>query len=106
MPSYVPLTALWGIVISVPSIIFLFNYIRTRDFNELLCITLAFTLNLALTGVITDSIKLTVGRPRPDFFWRCFPDGEMHQDMQCTGDYKTVMDGRKSFPSGHSSCEF
>ncbi|KAF7816155.1 putative lipid phosphate phosphatase 4 isoform X1 [Senna tora] len=60
--------------------------------------------------VITDSIKDAVGRPRPNFYWRCFPDDSPEYDdfgdVVCHGIPKIIKEGYKSFPSGHTSWSF
>ncbi|KAJ4892734.1 hypothetical protein Rs2_19528 [Raphanus sativus] len=81
----------------LPLVIFISIYFRRRD---------VYDLHHAVL-VLTDSIKNAVGRPRPDFFWRCFPDGkavfDSLGDVICHGDKSVIREGHKSFPSGHTS---
>ncbi|CAI5474091.1 unnamed protein product [Closterium sp. Yama58-4] len=62
------------------------------------------------TILITDALKVSVGRPRPDFFIRCFPSGvpvySSSGNVLCNGNPSVVSEGRKSFPSGHASVSF
>lgn len=104
-PDYVPVRYLWIAVIIMPLLIFSLASLVMRNKRDFFGAILGFSLALPLNGVVTDTVKLIVGRPRPDFFYRCFPNGEMNSDMECTGDPHLVMEGRKSFPSGHSSCK-
>ena len=74
---------------------------------------------LACTVLITEMIKWTVGRPRPEWLGRCQPDLSkiqgalsstsiaMFDRSVCTStDQETLNDGQRSFPSGHASSEF
>lgn len=65
-------------------------------------------------GKANNKGKITVGRPRPDFIDRCQPPADAHDPIFgmsnytiCTTPMDTHMmiDGFKSFPSGHSSCK-
>lgn len=75
-PDYVPVRYLWIAVIFVPLSVFLLTSLVVRSKKEFLDAVLGFSLALPLNGVVTDTVKLIVGRPRPDFFWRCFPNGK------------------------------
>ncbi|OAY31376.1 lipid phosphate phosphatase 2 isoform X1 [Manihot esculenta] len=94
----------------LPIAIFVFVYIRRRDVYDLHHSILGLLFSVLITAVITDAIKNAVGRPRPDFFWRCFPDGKdfynQWGDVICHGKDSDIKEGHKSFPSGHTSWSF
>ncbi|XP_058091412.1 lipid phosphate phosphatase 2-like isoform X2 [Magnolia sinica] len=105
----VPFWAVPMIAILLPFAIVIAIYFRRRDVYDLHHAILGLLFSVLITGVITDAIKDAVGRPRPDFFWRCFPDGNALYDnitsnVICHGDEKVIKEGHKSFPSGHTSC--
>ncbi|XP_054786784.1 lipid phosphate phosphatase 2-like isoform X2 [Prosopis cineraria] len=106
----VPVWAVPMYAVLLPMLIFIFVYIRRRDVYDLHHAILGLLFSVLVTAVITDSIKNAVGRPRPDFFWRCFPDGKDVYDklgnVICHGDKNVIKEGHKSFPSGHTSWSF
>ncbi|KAM1298985.1 hypothetical protein ACFX1X_025839 [Malus domestica] len=97
----VPFWAVPMYAVALPIAIFVVVYFRRRD---------VYDLHHAILGVLTDAIKDAVGRPRPDFFWRCFPDGKDVYDkwgnVVCYGVKSVIKEGHKSFPSGHTSWSF
>ncbi|WZZ18922.1 hypothetical protein YC2023_112011 [Brassica napus] len=107
----VPFWAVPLIAVVLPFVVISVYYFIRRDVYDLHHAILGLLFSVLITGVITDAIKDAVGRPRPDFFWRCFPDGRgffhnVTRDVLCTGDKNVVKEGHKSFPSGHTSWSF
>ncbi|KAL2330410.1 hypothetical protein Fmac_017991 [Flemingia macrophylla] len=72
----VPVWAIPIYAVLLPIVIFLLVYIRRRDVYDLHHAVLGLFFSILVTAVFTEAIKNAVGRPRPDFFWRCFPDGK------------------------------
>lgn len=58
---------------------------------------------LCLTLLVTEALKVTVARPRPNFFSYCGYDKEAEK---CTAIRSHKRDARLSFPSGHASNSF
>ncbi|XP_027337482.1 probable lipid phosphate phosphatase 4 [Abrus precatorius] len=107
----IPMWAVPILSILLPILIFVAFYFARRDAYDLHHATLGLMFASLITGVITDSIKDAVGRPRPNFFQRCFPDKKPvfdkdTGDVLCTGIKAIIKEGYKSFPSGHTSWSF
>nr|KYP75125.1 Lipid phosphate phosphatase 1 [Cajanus cajan] len=106
----VPVWAVPLYAVLLPMAVFLLFYMRRRDVYDLHHSVLGLLFAVLITGVLTDAIKNAVGRPRPDFFWRCFPDGVEAYDkwggVVCHGKESDIKEGHKSFPSGHTSWSF
>lgn len=107
----IPFWAVPVVAVLLPFTVFLIYYFFRRDVYDLHHAILGLLFSVLITGVMTDAIKDAVGRPRPDFFWRCFPDGKANFDpvtrnVICHGEKSVIKEGHKSFPSGHTSWSF
>lgn len=72
------------------------NYLKQFDFVEILNVEIPWQVLTCLS---------CWSRPRPDYFWRCYPNGVIPASTECDGNPDEIIEGRKSFPSGHSSCK-
>lgn len=108
--STVPFWSVPFYAVILPIAIFAFIYYRRRDVYDLHNSILGILYSVLITGFITDALKDATGRPRPDLFWRCFPDGievyDQSGDAVCHGKRRIVNEGYKGFPSGHTSWSF
>ncbi|KAF8602675.1 PAP2-domain-containing protein [Ceratobasidium sp. AG-I] len=112
----VPPFALYMIALVAPAVIMpIVNLLTVRSWWDFHNSWLGLLLGLATTGSLTQVVKVTVGRPRPDLIDRCQPvQGASDTPVYglvtaaiCTStDHARLKDGFRSFFSGHSSLSF
>ncbi|KAG6410374.1 hypothetical protein SASPL_128432 [Salvia splendens] len=92
----VPIWAVPIIAVILPLTVILVFYFIRHNVYDLHHALLGLLFSVLITGVLTDAIKDAVGRPRPDFYWRCFPDGKPVSpvgNVQCTGSKSVIKEG-------------
>lgn len=85
-----------ALVMIVYAILLLF-LIQNIIFNKLIIIVYYIQAHLTTFNIIS-IFKTITGKLRPDFIQRCQPINNI-----CTGIKSEILDGRESFPSGHTS---
>uniref|UniRef100_A0A7N8XUT7 Phospholipid phosphatase 4 n=1 Tax=Mastacembelus armatus TaxID=205130 RepID=A0A7N8XUT7_9TELE len=101
--DHIPKRVMFAISFLTPlAVIFVVKIIQRTDKTEIK----EACLGIELQKKVFSCGLYFISRPRPDYFQRCFPDGQMNAKMLCTGEPDLVSEGRKSFPSSHSSFAF
>lgn len=101
-------SSMWIFIIGpLPALIIIITLlIMRRSINQVHVTLLAFFFAHACSLVACTTLKIHVGRLRPDFISRCKPlpvSIDSYIFGACTGNESLVTEGRKSFPSGHAS---
>eukprot|EP00767_Chilomastix_cuspidata_P001598 gnl/Chilomastix_cuspidata/1721.p1 GENE.gnl/Chilomastix_cuspidata/1721~~gnl/Chilomastix_cuspidata/1721.p1 ORF type:complete len:275 (+),score=63.87 gnl/Chilomastix_cuspidata/1721:139-963(+) len=79
-----------------------FELIHSKKWLRFLILLMAYVVAAAPMVLLLDFTKVVAARLRPDFLSRCQPNLE----LECQGDPAVVLDGRTSFPSGHTTSTF
>lgn len=98
------------------SVIALVSVIITKPLNKVYVAyisLLGLLLSVLSTSVLTDTLKNSFGRHRPDFLARCIPRPDAPTDVMVyakdvctTKNLKRLLDGFRTTPLGHSSISF
>ncbi|CEL52320.1 Diacylglycerol pyrophosphate phosphatase 1 OS=Saccharomyces cerevisiae (strain ATCC 204508 / S288c) GN=DPP1 PE=1 SV=1 [Rhizoctonia solani AG-1 IB] len=112
----VPPWLLYIVALIAPAVIMpIVNLLTVRSWWDWHNSWLGLLLGLGTTGSLTQVVKVTVGRPRPDLLDRCQPRagvqdrpvyGLVTADICTTDNHERLKDGFRSFFSGHSSLTF
>ncbi|KAH9913976.1 lipid phosphate phosphatase 1 [Epithele typhae] len=102
-PNQISGNLTWILAFAIPITATVTLGLFRRSVHEIHHSLLALYSGRGLSQLITEFLKNRVGRLRPDFLHRCKWDKEL---KACTGELEKVLDGRRSFPSGHSSTAF
>ncbi|KAI1302803.1 hypothetical protein EDD11_005561 [Mortierella claussenii] len=119
VPAWLLLILAFVLPLAIISAIAVFH---RKSYTDLHNGFLGLFLAQAMVLIVTDSVKIAVGRPRPDFLDRCLslydnayagtplhllsdPPNLLSNTSICTRT-DLLRDGFKSFPSGHSSFSF
>ncbi|KXN87438.1 Putative lipid phosphate phosphatase 3, chloroplastic [Leucoagaricus sp. SymC.cos] len=102
-PSQIGSVLNFAIALYVPLLFLIISGCKKRSLLEIHHGALALLAGRGLARLITEYLKHKVGRLRPDFLARCKWDKVA---KLCTGKASDILDGRQSFPSGHSSTAF
>jgi diacylglycerol diphosphate phosphatase/phosphatidate phosphatase len=98
LPDFIPMIMTYFLSIGIPLLVCIcVSQSRAIFFQFANSLLSGAVANVA----ITTGLKLLGGRLRPDFIDRCKPVGGI-----CTGDPNSILSGRKSWPSGHTSSAF
>jgi membrane-associated phospholipid phosphatase len=109
-----PLTGwLFGYAAGIPLIfLILWAVVSRPGWHKAHVTILGLFISLILASFLTDVVKNSVGRPRPDLIARCKPKPRAPKHSLVTFEicsetnHHVLHDGWRSFPSGHSSFAF